>query len=147
MKTGLTIGELAKEVNINPKTIRYYEEMGLLPKPRRSESGYRLYSNYETERLRLVTRAKILGLSLSEIKELVDFAVTGRCNALERRLLDLVESKLGEIDRRVQDLNALRKDLQKYRLDLTKRLVSKAECEDKPGASASCQCLNQSDRV
>ena len=44
MKVGVTIGELAKELHLNPKTIRYYEEVGLLSKPRRSESGYRLYS-------------------------------------------------------------------------------------------------------
>jgi len=68
MKTGLTIGELAGELQLNPKTIRYYEEVGLLPKPRRSESGYRLYSRYEIERLRLVKRAKLLGLSLARDK-------------------------------------------------------------------------------
>ncbi|MFH0942440.1 MAG: MerR family transcriptional regulator, partial [Chloroflexota bacterium] len=75
MKVGVTIGELAKELHLNPKTIRYYEEVGLLSKPRRSEAGYRLYSNYEAERLRLVRRAKLLGLSLVEIKELVEYAI------------------------------------------------------------------------
>src|SRR4030042_744255 len=62
MKAGLTIGELAGELQPNPKTIRYYEDMGLIPEPRRSESGYRLYSRYEVERLRLIKRAKILAL-------------------------------------------------------------------------------------
>jgi len=65
MKAVLTIGEMSAELNLNPKTIRYYEEVGLLPEPRRSESGYRLYSRKEVERLRLVKRAKLLGLSLA----------------------------------------------------------------------------------
>ncbi len=69
MKIGSTIGALAKELNINPKTIRYYEEIGLLSKPQRSESGYRLYSRDEMERLQLVKIAKLLGLSLAEIKD------------------------------------------------------------------------------
>ncbi len=86
MKAGLTIGELAKQLQLNPKTIRYYEEVGLLPEPQRSESGYRLYSRDEMERLQLVKRAKLLGLSLAEIKEIVEYAIDGRCSALGRRL-------------------------------------------------------------
>src|SRR3989304_7739117 len=99
MKAGVTIGELAGELQLNPKTIRYYEEVGLLPEPRRSESGYRLYSAYEMERLRLIKRAKVLGLSLAEIKEIVEYAIDGRCGILKERLLLLVEAKLAEIDR------------------------------------------------
>ncbi len=87
MKTGLTIGEPGKELNLNPKTIRYYKEVGLLPNPRRSESGYRLYSRYAVEHLRLVSKAKLLGSSLAAIKELVEYAIDERCNALEHRLL------------------------------------------------------------
>ena len=57
MKSELTFGELGGEFQLNPRTIRYYEDVGLLPEPRRSESGYRLYSRYELERLRLIHRA------------------------------------------------------------------------------------------
>src|SRR3972149_2085707 len=124
MKAGVTIGELAKELHLNPKTIRYYEEVGLLSKPRRSESGYRLYSGYEIERLRLVRRAKLLGLSLAEIKELVEYAVDGRCNTLEQRLFSLVEMKLGEVDQKIQDLVTFREELMRYKRDLSNRLES-----------------------
>lgn len=141
MKTGVTIGELAREVRISPKTIRYYEEVGLLPRPRRSESGYRLYSKLETERLRLVMRAKLLGLSLSEIKELVEYAIDGRCQALEQRLLSLVEAKLGEIDQKVRDLVTFRDELARYRRDLSDRLVSACRGEHISPASSSCSCL------
>ncbi len=139
MDTGITIGELAKELRLNPKTIRYYEELGLLPEPRRSPSGYRLYSGAEIERLRLILRAKLLGLSLAEIKELVDYAIDGRCGSLENRLLALVEVKLGEIDRRIADLTVMRDELGRYKADLALRLV--AEKSGLKIVPLSCRCL------
>ncbi len=56
MRVGLTIGQLARELQLNPRTIRYYEQVGLLPRPQRSESGYRLYTRDEKERLQLIRR-------------------------------------------------------------------------------------------
>ena len=141
MKAGLTIGELAGELRLNPKTIRYYEEVGLLPEPRRSESGYRLYSSYEVERLRLVKRAKLLGLSLAEIKEIVEYAIDGRCSVMEDRLLSLVEAKLGEIDQKIEDLVTFRDNLRQYHRDLSSRL--KSGQEHMAPASASCQCIGE----
>src|SRR3990172_357149 len=141
MKVGVTIGELAKELHLNPKTIRYYEEVGLLSKPRRSESGYRLYSGYEIERLRLVRRAKLLGLSLSEIKELVEYAIDGRCHALEQRLLSLVDAKLGEIDQKMLDLATFRDELMRYKRDLSNRLKSACHEDHNAAAQSSCRCI------
>lgn len=143
MKAGLTIGELAKEFRINPKTIRYYEETGILPKPQRSESGYRLYSNYEMERLRLVKRAKVLGLSLAEIKELVEYAIDGRCRNLEHRLLSLVEAKLSEIDQKIRDLTTFREDLTRYQRDLSMRLSSSALEKCRSAAPPRCHCIGE----
>ena len=143
MKAGLTIGKLAGELQLNPKTIRYYEAIGLLPKPRRSESGYRLCSQSEMDRLRLVKRAKLLGLSLAEIKKVVEYAVKGRCGVLEERLLSLVEAKLGEVDRKINDLIALRDDLRRYHSDLSDRVKSEVRWERKIPASASCQCIGE----
>ena len=141
MKAGVTIGELAKEVHLNPKTIRYYEEVGLLPEPQRSESGYRLYSRYEMERLRLVRRAKLLGLSLAEIKELVEYAIDGHCNILEQRLFSLVEAKLGEIDQKTRDLATFREELMRYKRDLSNRLESACHEDPTPAARSSCRCI------
>jgi len=73
----LTIGELARDVGLNPPTIRYYEEIGLIPEAPRSESGYRLYSEEDARRLKFIQRAKMLSLSLEEIKEMVLSAVDG----------------------------------------------------------------------
>jgi len=141
MKTELTIGKLARELHLNTKTIRYYEDIGLLPEPRRSESGYRLYSTHEVERLRLVKRAKLLGLSLAEIKQLVEYVIDGRCNALEHHLLTLVETKLGEIDQKVHELSIFRGELMQYRNDLSARLESTIKGECGIVAPSSCQCI------
>ncbi len=143
MKAGLTIGELAGELQLNPKTIRYYEDIGLLPEPRRSESGYRLYFPYEIERLRLVKRAKLLGLSLAEIKEIVEYAIDGHCGVMEDRLLSLVDVKLGEIDQKIEDLVAFRDNLRQYHSDLSSRFGSETREECRTPVSASCQCIGE----
>ncbi len=143
MKAGLTIGELAGKLQLNPKTIRYYEEVGLLPEPRRSESGYRLYSSYEIERLRLVKRAKLLGLSLSEIKEIVEYAIDRCCDVMEDRLLSLVEAKLGEIDQKIDDLIAFRDNLRQYHGELSNRLASETRKDWRTPTSTSCQCIGE----
>jgi len=143
MKAGLTIGELARELHLNPKTIRYYEQVGLLPKPRRSESGYRLYSRNEMERLQLVKRSKLLGLSLAETKEIVEYAIDGRCGLLQDRLLSLVEAKLGEIDQMIQDLVTFGEDLRRYQRDLSNRLLSGAEEEWRTAFPTLCHCIGE----
>ncbi len=143
MKAGLTIGEIADELQLNPRTIRYYEEVGLLPEPRRSESGYRLYSSYDIERLRLVKRAKLLGLSLVEIKEIVEYAIDRHCDVVEDRLLSFVEAKLGEIDQKIDDLVAFRDNLRQYHSELSNRLASETRENWRTPTSTSCQCIGE----
>ena len=143
MKAGLTIGEMARELRLNPRTIRYYEEVGLLPKPRRSESGYRLYSGEERERLRLVKKAKFLGLSLAEIKEIVEYALDGHCSALEHRLLSLVDAKLVETDQKMQELITLRENLWRYQRDLSERLAPQDQDEVRPAFPTPCHCISE----
>ncbi len=143
MKAGMTIGELAGELQLNPRTIRYYEEVGLLPEPRRSESGYRLYSPYEIERLRLVKRAKLLGLSLVEIKGIVEYAIDRRCDIVEDRLLSFVEAKLGEIDQKIDDLVAFRDNLRQYHSELSNRLAYETREDSRTPTSTSCQCIGE----
>ncbi len=148
MRVGLTIGQLARELQLNPRTIRYYEQIGLLPRPQRSESGYRLYTRDEKERLQLIRRAKLLGLSLAEIKEIVDYAIDGHCGLLQGRLLSLVEAKLGEIDRMIQDLLIFRDDLKQYRGDLSERSVPVAQEQMCPASPTPCVCIGEEvDRI
>ncbi|MBB3114073.1 MerR family mercuric resistance operon transcriptional regulator [Paenibacillus phyllosphaerae] len=67
----LTIGQVAGAANVNLETVKYYEKRGLLPKPARGESGYRMYSTTAVEDIRLIKRAQDIGFSLNEIKQLL----------------------------------------------------------------------------
>jgi DNA-binding transcriptional MerR regulator len=111
MKGLLTIGRLAAAAGVSPDTIRYYESVGLLPPPERSRAGYRLYSRAEVRRLQLIKRAKLLGLSLQDVKELVDQTFTGSCTQLQHELLERIPAQVAEIDRRMAELAALKSEL------------------------------------
>jgi len=137
----LTIGQLAKRARLNPKTIRYYEEVGLMPKAARSESGYRLYTEGEITRLQLIRRAKLLGLSLQESKEVVEYATTGRCLTLEGHLLELLSTKMARVEAQIAELRLLRKELQALHDSLEERL----EAGKGSAAGAPCSCLESPD--
>ena len=111
----LKIGELARQTGLSIKTIRYYESRGLLEHPLRTEGGYRLYGPEEVARLRFVQRAKLLGLTLEEIRELVELAV--RCNEgdIVPRLEEVLEAKLAETERKMAELSAFPQNLLYYR--------------------------------
>jgi DNA-binding transcriptional MerR regulator len=74
----MRIGELAAALDLNPKTIRYYEDIGLLPQPKRSAAGYRLYDDADHERLRFILKAKAVGLSLEEISRILAICDQGQ---------------------------------------------------------------------
>lgn len=113
MPQGLYIGELAKRVGTNPKTIRYYEGLGLLSNPERTESGYRLYAESDVERLRFILSAKALGLTLHEIKEIVDLWARGTAPC--GHVSHLLEEKLTMLDAKIQELTAFRDELRSYK--------------------------------
>lgn len=71
MSQSRTIGQLARATGVNLDTVRYYERRALMPKPQRSDAGYRLYSGKDLERLRFIRGAKSLGFSLDEIRHLL----------------------------------------------------------------------------
>jgi MerR family copper efflux transcriptional regulator len=103
--TTLTIGKLARSAGVGVDTIRFYERARLLPRPRRTASGYRLYSAGDADRLRFIRRAKALGFTLDEIGELL--ALSGRrdvkaVKAAAEARLEAVEHKIAEL-RRVRD--------------------------------------------
>lgn len=106
-----TIGKAAKLAGLSVDTLRFYERAGLLSKPQRSASRYRLYDDQVIARLRFIRRAKSLGFSLQEIQELL-FLNDGRGNRKsvrsigEKRLLE-VEQKIDELTRIQQTLSHL----------------------------------------
>lgn len=105
----LQIGQLANELGLNPRTIRYYEAIGLLPQPSRTRSGYRRYGNEDRERLEFIANAKALGLSLHQIGEI--FAIRHRGEPPCRHVVGLLDQKLTEIDEQIRALTDLRREL------------------------------------
>lgn len=140
MERRLRIGQLAETVGMHPKTIRYYEDIGLIPRAQRDSSGYRMYPESEVARLKIISRSKVLGLSLKEIKEITDYAATGSCNTAQTRLSTMIGEKLDEIDTRIAELVALKADLQRYRGELAYR--PKEGLAPTGGKSlADCSCI------
>ena len=89
----MRIGALARHFGINAKTIRYYEAIGLLPGARRTESGYRVYGTADVERLGFILRAKVLGLSLEEIRGVLSVPADGEFRLRARARLHRREDR------------------------------------------------------
>ena len=104
----LTIGKLAATAGVGVDTVRFYERAGLLKKPARTPSGYRLYAANDAARLRFVRRAKALGFSLGEVGELLRLN-DGRGTRASVRAL--TERRLAQIEQRVAELDRMRKTL------------------------------------
>jgi DNA-binding transcriptional MerR regulator len=118
----LAIGALCARTGLSPRTVRYYEELGLLPGVRRRAGGRRVYGTPELERLRFIQRLQLLGLSLAEIRELnAVHAIAGSTAALLERLDPLLEQRLRELDARIGELAGLRDQIEKYRARLASR--------------------------
>ena len=130
----VTIRKAAELAGLTAKTIRFYEESGLIESTARSESGYRLFSVSDIRRLRLIRRAKILGLPLVEIRELADLAFRESCGSFEERLQALIEQRLVDVDRTISELVSLRAELTELRVTLDgdsqcERTCNADECE------------------
>lgn len=111
MAEKLTIGRLARRTGVSVPTVRFYESEGLLPPPERTEAGYRLYDPIDVRRLRLIRRARLLGLALSDIKTLVTQAFASECVDFADQLLARIATQRTEIERRMTELAALREEL------------------------------------
>src|SRR5947208_15004210 len=97
MAASLKIGQVAKTSGVAAKTIRYYEQIGVLPAPSRGASGYRLYDQPGVERLRFIRRARSLGLPLQQLKTLMGTFNGGAHPALRPRLRALVRVPLAAV--------------------------------------------------
>jgi len=105
------IGALAKRAGVNTTTIRYYETIGLLPQTQRGENRYRLYSKETVELLQFIAKAKGLGFTLSEIKEIIEIRQMGRDPCIY--VQTLLQHKIADLDQRLTDLLTLRKRLKR----------------------------------
>ncbi len=118
------IGELAAKVGVTERTIRYYEELGLLDSIKRLDGGTRVYTDDDVRRLKLIRKLKVLGLSLQEMHELEGMYKTQRSNrTVLPRLIELLDAHLRSVDGRIAELHALRDEIRSYREHVSQRLL------------------------
>ncbi len=132
---GNTVKHVAARVGLPSRTVRYYDRIGLVSPDERSAAGYRLYSSEEEGRLRFIRQAKLLGLSLEEIRGLLA-AAEGGCDATVPELDRLLEHKVEEIDAKIAELESFRDRLVEYRS--AKHPAANGCC----GHGAFCACLD-----
>ncbi|PKN53747.1 MAG: MerR family transcriptional regulator [Deltaproteobacteria bacterium HGW-Deltaproteobacteria-13] len=114
-ETFTSIGEIAQKLDISQRTIRYYEEIGLLNSIKRVEGGRRIYTDLDFRRLKLIKRLKIMGMTLSEMQELEAMWTIEKSNdKVLGRLLELLNNQLRRLDDRIADLNILRNEIIEY---------------------------------
>jgi len=110
------IGEVSKKLGITPRTIRYYEEFGLLDPPLRIENGIRLYSNEDIRRIKFILKLKELGLTLKEMLELADIYNQHKQSLIIMpKLIEILDDHIDKIDSRIAKLASLRNDIVEYR--------------------------------
>jgi Hg(II)-responsive transcriptional regulator len=110
-KTFLTIGKLAKAAGVNLQTIRYYERIGLFPKPKTKESGYREYAEQDLSRLIFIKKAKDLGFTLKEIQQLFALKVDKKKTCADVR--DMAEAEIVMIQNKIRILEKFAEALKK----------------------------------
>jgi DNA-binding transcriptional MerR regulator len=107
-----SIGEIAKELDMSQRTIRYYEEIGLLNSIKRVEAGRRVYTDMDLRRLKLIKRLKIMGMTLSEMQELeAMWTIEKSTDKVLKRLSELLENHLKRLDDRITDLDILKNEI------------------------------------
>ncbi len=105
----LSIGQLAKRAGVGVETVRYYEREGLLVEPQRRQSGYRQYQSDTVDRLLFIRRAKELGFTLKEIKELLSLRVDEEKTCADVR--QQAEAKIADIEDRIRSLQRMKRAL------------------------------------
>ncbi len=108
----MTRGELSALTGVSARTIRFYEEKGILPSPVREDNGYRNYDKAAVIRLKFIKNAKDLGFSLKEIKELLELKVSPgvSCESIRRKAAE----KIGEIEKKISDLEKIKDALKNF---------------------------------
>lgn len=109
----MRMGELTKRAGVTPRTVRYYESIGLMPASEREDGGQHYYSEDTIARLRKIEQLKLLGLTLDEIGEVIDLYFTDPSGArAKRKVLTMLRQHLTEIDDKIAEVRKLRSDLQ-----------------------------------
>ena len=135
----LQIGELAQHAGVSTDTVRYYERLGLLKPAARSTNGYRWYTADDLRRLHFIRRAKLLGLSLDEIRSLVDVAEEGECYPLRAQVVELLQRKIAACDAQIAELMSFKASLEeRYHHATAHQNEPACQCASFP---TTCTCL------
>jgi len=113
----MQISDLAEALNITTRTIRLYEQLGLVEPPKRTEGGIRVYEKADIIRFKFVLKLKALGLSLQEMKELADIYYREQRlpEKIMPRLIELLDSHLDNMRKKISQLRSLETDIAKYK--------------------------------
>lgn len=126
----MRIGVLAEQLGLNPRTIRYYEQIGLIPAADRTSGGYRDYGEADADRLEFVRRTRRLGFGLEAVAEIISLRERGDAPCSYVR--GLIDTRLAQIDERIQELQTLQSELVGLR----------AVAEENPGtAGRTCRII------
>lgn len=143
----MRIGELARSAGVNIQTIRFYEREHLLPRPERTDSGYRLYYRRDLERVTFIKRNQELGFTLAEIRQVIDlhnalasisFPIEGRPDAL-RQLTALGEQRLEAIEDKIKTLETMRRELASTLKNLDAASLKRCPVANKPRRPAGTE--------
>lgn len=106
-----TIGQIAKEVGLPAKTIRFYEDEGIINRPSRSENGYRFYNESDIEGMRIIKYARELGLPLAEMKKLMKGCDDGHCEHSQEYIRNSIDNYLGILEKKINQMTLLKSKL------------------------------------
>ena len=143
--TSYRISEAAHRTGLPTSTLRYYERIGLLPEPGRTDSGYRAYEERSLERLAFIARARALGLRLDEIGELADLWDADRCGPVQARLRELITTRIAETQERANALMDLSSDLSSF-VDALETQAPDAPCGEECGCHTALNPMGSSAR-
>jgi len=122
----LKIGEVAVRSGVSIDTLRYYEQLGLLPKPARTSGGYRLYEARMVDRLAFIKRAQSFGFTLDEIAQMLQLGTADphTCS----RVLKMIEDKLEGLNRQYEEIKRLRQELSAYKTECERAIANRQCC-------------------
>jgi MerR family copper efflux transcriptional regulator len=135
----LKIGAAAREAGLSVPSVRFYESEGLLGEAPRTDGGYRLYGAADIRRLKLIRRARTLGLSLPDVRELVRAAFEESCRSFEPRLKQAIDGRVVDVRRQIEELTLLQAQL----TELQSHLAGDCACDHPAGECSGCSLLGE----
>jgi MerR family transcriptional regulator, copper efflux regulator len=126
MQPALTITNLAKSAGVTTKTLRYWERIGLLPRANRTHTGYRLFAHDAIQYIEFILKAKSVGLTLAEMKQVVKLAHAGRNPCPD--VLQWIDQRDKELAQQIQSMRALQRRLRRFRRACSTTSVTSCDC-------------------